>query len=262
MKIPLFLGLIASLSTPLNAAPGCHVTSPERQTALLELYTSEGCSSCPPTEAWLARLPEAGYDAQQLIPIALHVDYWDYIGWKDPYANPGFTQRQKLHASRNRLNTMYTPQLLLNGNDLRPRQRLKSALSAQKALASIQIELSAEYTRPSQITVTTRLASTTGRIPKRAKLYLALAENSLSSSIKAGENIGRKLRHEHVVRKLLGPRHAQAHTTMPIHTQPDWVKNKLELVAFVESDQGAVLQAVRLDLSSAECHPPEAIPSS
>ena len=256
MKTWLLPGLMSLFITPLNAAPACQISSPEQQAALLELYTSEGCSSCPPTEAWLARLSEADYSPRQLIPIALHVDYWDDLGWKDPFAKAAFTQRQKHHAQRNHSKTIYTPQLVLNGKDLRPRSRLESELKATSMHAPLQINLSAQYANNHQITLTTQLSSTKGNTLDDTRLYIAIAENGLSSSVKAGENTGRTLLHSHVVRRMIGPLPAQAQTTTSLQIKPDWVRDQLELIAFAESSDGKLLQAVRLGLADAGCTMP------
>ncbi len=93
--------------------------SPENRVVLLELYTSEGCSSCPPADQFLSSLESAGVSTEQLIPVAFHVTYWDYICWKDRFANPRFDKRQRELARKNELSTVYTPQFVLSGGDYR-----------------------------------------------------------------------------------------------------------------------------------------------
>ena len=85
--------------------------------ALVELYTSEGCSSCPPAERWLGGLP--ALPRHRVVPLALHVDYWDYIGWKDPYAKREFSLRQRKLSQLQRMALVYTPQVMLQGRDFR-----------------------------------------------------------------------------------------------------------------------------------------------
>src|SRR5512147_860634 len=112
--------VVLCLSFGSGQAMQCSAQSPGTTTALVELYTSEGCDSCPPADRWLSSLGAKGYTADRVVPIALHVDYWDYIGWKDPYAKQAFTARQRKMASLARAAFVYTPQVLLQGRDFRP----------------------------------------------------------------------------------------------------------------------------------------------
>src|SRR5690242_4097529 len=117
MKTFLFAVLAMSMATAQAAQ--CSARSGERTVALVELYTSEGCDSCPPADRWLSSLGPRGYGADRVVPIALHVDYWDYIGWKDPYAQARFSSRQRKLAQLTRSAIVYTPQVLLQGHDFR-----------------------------------------------------------------------------------------------------------------------------------------------
>ncbi len=223
--------------------------SPPHRTALLELYTSQGCSSCPPTESWLADLQKNGFSPEHVIPVALHVDYWDYIGWKDKFASAEHTLRQRRHVKQNDLNTLYTPQLILNGIDLRPRNKLKKGLASittQAAPANIQLQAVVSNKNLLDITCTVSLED---NVEKNLKLNLVIAENNLTTAIRAGENRGQKLRHEHVVRQMLEPTLV---TTEPrdeiLPLNPSWHHENLEIVAFIENDAGDVLQALVLPL--------------
>src|ERR1043166_3986063 len=89
------------------------------QTALLELYTSEGCSSCPPAETWLSRLKESPGLWKDFVPVAFHVDYWDYLGWRDPWASKSFSDRQRAYAKQWRSDSIYTPGFVLDGKEWR-----------------------------------------------------------------------------------------------------------------------------------------------
>ena len=116
------LFLAGALSVSMNvatAAASCSAVSGEHTTALVELYTSEGCDSCPPADRWLSSLGGGGQVPRSIVPIALHVDYWDYIGWKDPYANREFSLRQRKLSQLQRLALVYTPQVVLQGHDFR-----------------------------------------------------------------------------------------------------------------------------------------------
>ena len=92
--------------------------SGELQTTFIELYTSEGCSSCPPADRWLSQLKDDPTLWQDKVPIAFHVDYWDYIGWKDSLALPGNTQRQGQYKAENKIGFVYTPGFVINGQVL------------------------------------------------------------------------------------------------------------------------------------------------
>ena len=169
---------------------------------LVELYTSEGCSSCPPADRWLSRLTPG-----RVVPLALHVDYWDYIGWRDRYAQARFGQRQREMVARGGGRVVYTPQVMLDGRDFRAWHspaafdeavRRQSARPLQAKLALAVAGSAAEGWR----------ARLTGEVlPRkgRSEAYLVLYENGLGSDVAAGENRGARLRHDYVVRQWHGP---------------------------------------------------------
>ena len=119
MRAPLslFLFLVPAMlnadSMPLT------FTSGEQQVSLIELYTSEGCSSCPPADRFVRSLGKQDGLFSAFIPLAFHVDYWDYIGWADPYASPAFSERQRRYAQRQDISRVYTPGFFINGNEWR-----------------------------------------------------------------------------------------------------------------------------------------------
>src|ERR1043165_160036 len=115
MRFALFLLLLALEGAALAAS--CKAESGNRTVALVELYTSEGCSSCPPADRWLSGLAARGFGAGRVVPLALHVDYWDYIGWKDPYGRREFSLRQRKLSQLQRMALVYTPQVLIQGRD-------------------------------------------------------------------------------------------------------------------------------------------------
>ena len=117
MPLALALFLLAA-ALPAHAMQ-CSAHSGERTAALVELYTSEGCSSCPPADRWLSALGAQGAVPGRIVPLALHVDYWDYIGWTDPYAKREFSLRQRKLTQLQRLALVYTPQVMLQGRDFR-----------------------------------------------------------------------------------------------------------------------------------------------
>lgn len=193
----LSLGLVAllSLSTPMVFAAGssaCHAASPPTLTPVLELYTSEGCSSCPPADRWLSTL-KAAASAGKVVPQAFHVGYWDYIGWVDRFATPAHTTRQREIASLNRLRSIYTPQLVRNAQDWQ--DYAKALESTEPARASIALSRSAAGAYEATVTP---LAGANAW-----SAYWTVTEHGHSSKVKAGENAGETLAHDFVVRQYV-----------------------------------------------------------
>lgn len=227
------------------------VNSSEHKTALLELYTSEGCNSCPPADKWLGTLAENGYLEQQVIPIAFHVDYWDYLGWRDIYADPGYSKRQQRHVHHNRLSTAYTPQLILNGKNLRPSGLLASRLrDINQEKADIHISLRAERSSGKVVEVEATVTGQSDNIVKDSELFIALLTDKIISPVAAGENAGRKLTHHHVTRELLGPFKVHGKQATSIRQQLELPNQatfqESSIVAFVQTSKQEILQAVRL----------------
>lgn len=242
--------LIGLLYGSVASAAQCNAKSDKHRVALLELYTSEGCSSCPPADEWLSGLAARGFGADKVLPLSMHVDYWNYIGWKDPYSAPEYTQRQRQIAQRNRLRSIYTPQLVFNGRDYRSwrQQNLKLLLDEVNAWpAAADLALSWENTASLQLKakVTSTLHSTKA---DDATLFIAVYENRLRSDVRAGENSGRELKHDHVVRKMYAVPFAGKRTlakTIGFQLEPDWNRDNLGLAVFVQQQHtGEVLQAL------------------
>lgn len=230
------------------ALAACELRSGQKTAALVELYTSEGCSSCPPADRQLGRLREAlGPDAD-VVPLALHVGYWDYIGWKDPYAQAAFAKRQSWLVQANGQRTLYTPQFFVGGAELRARHTsLRDEVRRLNAVpAAATIELQAGLVSPDTLALNAR-ASSQGGGPTLA-LYVVLTESGLVSRVTRGENTGATLEHEHVVREWIGPVRLGADGVQLSREVPlasAWDRRKLELAAFVQDESsGRVLQAV------------------
>jgi hypothetical protein len=202
--------ITALLVVPLTvraAPPACEAASGPHTVAVLELYTSEGCNSCPPADHLVSSLPSSGLTADKVLPLGFHVDYWDYIGWKDRFANPAYSQRQHDLARAGGASIVYTPQFFLDGRDFRGGEnRLKSVIgevNGTPARASIRLALRQQS--PGQWDVVGRVHVPDGANAKDAVVYLALYENRLVSDVRAGENRGVTLKHDFVVRDWLGP---------------------------------------------------------
>lgn len=195
------------VALPAEAAK-CVAQSGERTTALVELYTSEGCSSCPPADRWLSDLGTRGYAPVKVVPLSLHVDYWDYIGWKDGFAKGEFSSRQRKLSVQQRQAFVYTPQVMLQGKDFRAWgsaafDQAVERINAQPAKARLGLEIEALDKKAMTVRVRADLADS-GFNPDAA-LYLAAYENKLASDVTAGENRGERLRHDYVVLEWLGP---------------------------------------------------------
>ena len=129
MRLRRWLILVLFMTAGVAIADGSDsitFQSAEQQTALLELYTSEGCSSCPPAETWLSRLTDSPQLWRDFVPVAFHVNYWDYLGWRDPWAARQFSERQRNYAAKWRSDSIYTPEFVLNGKEWRDWPAYKS----------------------------------------------------------------------------------------------------------------------------------------
>jgi hypothetical protein len=184
--IILLLGLSAVVATaePIKFSSGLN------RVHLLELYSSEGCSSCPPAEQWLSELRSSPGLWRDFVPGGFHVDYWDRLGWRDRFASKANTVRQYAYSSQWRSDTVYTPEFVLDDAEWRKSsgQNLP-VLSAERA-----VELAVAYTDDGTCRVT---FPATGKFD----VYVALLGNEISSDVRAGENQGRILRHDFVVLK-------------------------------------------------------------
>ena len=251
----LFAGLLLLLSAavPTHAAT-CRAESGVRTTALVELYTSEGCDSCPPADRWLSGLEGRGYGRDRVVPIALHVDYWDYIGWKDPYAKAAFSARQRKLAQVMRGKVVYTPQVLVQGQDFRrwytpAFDEAVARITAQAARARISVQLEDRRAGAFAVEATAELLDRAQRAD--GALYLASYENKLVSPVTAGENRGKTLAHDYVVFEWVGPvpfgpdGRISLRQTLPL--LPKAIRQHSGVVAFVQNRSSAeVLQALML----------------
>jgi hypothetical protein len=176
----------------MNAAPVAFQSS-EKQTSLLELYTSEGCSSCPPAEKWFSSLKTFPGLWKDFVPVAFHVDYWDYLGWRDPWASKSFSDRQHAYARAWRSDSVYTPGFVLNGREWRDWSGYKEPPKAPAAKAGV-LTVSSVDTNRWQVTFVHGPVGGTD-----FEVRAALLVGELISDVKAGENQGRLLNHDFAV---------------------------------------------------------------
>jgi hypothetical protein len=242
--------LIVSLF-PLVSAAECVTRSGPATAALVELYTSEGCSSCPPADRWLSRLKEAAGKGS-VVPLAFHVTYWDYIGWRDAFADERHTARQRARAGASGARYVYTPQVVLGGRDFRG---WSSAGAVARAIESINrrparadIEMRLQRLEGGKLAVQATATMPPGARTKDLALVIAATQDGLSSRVTAGENRGEKLRHDFVVRDFVEARpfsSERAVTSVTFLARGDWKPESMALAAFVQDVKtGDVLQAL------------------
>ena len=221
----------------------CSVNSGPTITPVVELYTSEGCSSCPPADKWASTLKGSNSVVQ-----AFHVGYWDYIGWVDRFAAPAYTQRQKDIAAKNNLRSIYTPQAVLDGKDW-PRWGGKPE---GKEPAKAAIALKQIGTDQFEASVTPVSGSTPGA---NWSAYWTVTEHGHNSKVLSGENKGEFLKHDFVVRQLVQAgdykatdNAAQKLTFRSIAPTPGHPR-QVNLVVF-DSKTGKTMQAVSLQCAA------------
>jgi hypothetical protein len=226
----------------------CDVKSGPGTTALIELYTSEGCSSCPPADKRLSQFPSREYGLQQAVPISLHFDYWDNLGWKEPFAQPRFSERQNWLVHANGHKTVFTPHFFVSGTEVRDwHANLSDELkrvNAQSAAANIQLR--GEAAGQGNFIVSASASARASDDP--VALFIAVTEDKLVSNVSAGENRGVTLSHDHVVRQWIGPvalTSGRGEVRQAITPRANWNPANLGIVGFVQDMKtGHVLQAV------------------
>src|SRR5689334_9420782 len=203
----ILLAVLSLFLVSAAEAQKCTARSGDKTAVLVELYTSEGCNSCPPADRWLSGLGKK-YPPEQVVPLALHVDYWDYIGWKDPFARREFSQRQRRLSQLQRASFVYTPQVLMQGRDFRawgqPEfDRALARINARPARASLELQILGTSPEALQLRLQAQVSDPAER--DTASVYVAAYESRLESRVSAGENRGRLLSHDYVVLEWQGP---------------------------------------------------------
>jgi len=211
---------------------------------LVELFTSEGCSSCPAADQLLSELvrtqPVPGV---RIIALSEHVDYWDHQGWKDPFSNALFTRRQQEHAGP-AASDVYTPQILVDGGaGIVGSDRAAVLKAIRDAAGTVKATIFAKWIdgdpRPLRIEL-----PADGRTA-RASVFLAVTEDGLQSSVKRGENEGRELKHDGVTRRLVEVGRADGtgafKRDVPVSMNSGWNLKNVHVVAFVQSPAGRIV---------------------
>lgn len=227
--------------------PGAAAPTP----VLVELFTSEGCSSCPPADQLLARLADAGVvDGAAILPLGEHVDYWDELGWRDRFSSAAYTARQQIYAHRFGGDGPYTPQLVIDGraecigSDAAAARRA-IARAASAAHGTVRLTVVGDRAR-------VEIDGLAQKATDRADVVLAVTEDRLRSDVTRGENHGRTLTHAAVVRRMekIGEAIGGAATVDHVLTlAPDWQRDRLHVVVFVQQRHaGEVLAAASAPL--------------
>lgn len=242
-----------SLATASYAGTACEVKSGAATAALVELYTSEGCSSCPPADRALSDLRRKMGQNAVLIPLALHVSYWNRIGWVDAYSQKSFDARQGQLLERARKRVAYTPQFFVNGGEIRAWDEalpeVIRKINAKPAPLTIALKATPLGTNKLQLEASASAPDTN----TEGSLYVAVSESALVTQVLRGENSGLTLKHDDTVRILLGPfelERGQARLYREVELPAGWRREHLQAAAFVQQTNGpGILQAV----STAQC---------
>ena len=211
----------------------------QKTPVMVELFTSESCASCPPAEKMLAKLErEQPFAEAELITLAFHVDYRDGFGWKDKYASPLFTQRQKVYDRKFRTGYIYTPQMVVDGDiEFTGSNEKKAEKAVEKSLKNKKAEIGLSFDKDGKLNVKI------SKVPEHsdATIYLAVAEDGINTRVRGGENSGKDLSHVSLVRSLNGlgrilSTQNSFEVEKNLYFEPDWKKENLRMVVFVQEN--------------------------
>lgn len=246
--IPLLLLLIL---VPFGAGSLPAAASDAARTPILmELFTSEGCSSCPPVDTWVAQIdasqPVAG---AEIIVLSEHVDYWDHDGWKDPFSSAAITARQQAYVHNLGLSDVYTPQIILDGAaELKPADAQQTSQSLTKAAGAPMTPVRLSSAAVAAATLTGHIEADGSALKKNADVFVAVAIDKTLTDVLAGENNGKKLVNIAVVKEMVkvGKLEKGKSFDQPFSVKlwPDADPANLRVIAFVqESGPGRVVGA-------------------
>jgi len=237
-RIAVFLvaGVLSAIA-PVRGTP-----APAPTPVLVELFTSEGCSSCPPADTFLQRLIDSQpFPDVQVIGLGHHVTYWDHQGWRDRFSSETLTDRQQRYGSALHVADIYTPQMIADGrfqfvgSDTRAgRRAIEQALAQPHGTIAISVQPGPANRLAIAVTASSLPSFTRG---DRGESVVAIAEDGLRSNVRAGENGGRTLVHAAVVRRLMtigDARGEQASARTEITLDRDWQRDNVRIVAFVQ----------------------------
>lgn len=239
LRTNLILVLAASGAVATSASAECTAQGASTRPRLVELYTSEGCSSCPPADEWLRHLPAEA----NLAALEFHVDYWDSLGWRDRFADPRYSTRQLHQARRDGGTGAFTPQVVLDGRNWPGWHRSEGRAQAATSLAAMRMMIAPGPALHVSVETTMEHPADAGAF----RNYVAITEDGLASQVRAGENRGALLRHDHVVRAFAGPLPLTAEADIKLPKDLDTAH--ATVVAFVQRESdGAVAQVLSCKL--------------
>lgn len=214
--------------------------APAVHTVLVELFTSQGCSSCPPADRLLTKLGQERDG--RVVPLSFHVDFWNHLGWSDPFSRADWTQRQVAYAKTFRLSNVYTPEAVVDGRMEMvgsDENRLGAAIKAAAALPSAEISLGLEPT-DSKVLVTADIDVPEALRGRKLDLMVAVFETTLVTNVGRGENSGRVLRNDYVVRSLeraariVAAAPDRVRKTAALALAREWKRSELGVAAFLQ----------------------------
>lgn len=256
LKKRLYLICLFSFLPVLAVAESWQAKSDDKQKAVIELFTAEGCGLCPAAERWVHQLPEQGITDEQLIVLGFHVDYLnDKKGWIDKFAKPLFSNRQKQLANLNLYQTVFTPEFFISGEVVHNWQG--HGVDAIEFINSFESEtdiaLQAEKTGQ-HLSISTNVTVEGDENRQHSKLYLAITEDNILSEIRGGDNIGATFNHQNLVRRWLGPFDLDVDGQTQLDTQLElkatWKQQDLTIVAIVQNlYDGYILQGLSMPLT-------------
>lgn len=252
----IFLGMLDLREGGPNVLPPFTTSN---DAVVVELFTSQGCSSCPPADRLLSKLGNDERLAGKVIPLSFHVDYWNHIGWTDPFSQKSWSQRQQNYAASFKSARIYTPQMVVNGrsefvgsDEKRALAEIRSAL-AQPAGVKLRAELTKNV--GDEIELRIRAESTDEIKSQTSQVLVAVFERGLTTSVKSGENARRTLHNDFVVRmlerafKIFPQAAASPGVVFRLKLNPSWKREHLGIAVFAQDETSmAIYGATALDL--------------
>jgi hypothetical protein len=227
------VAVIATLALTMHGAPPKLGPTP----VVVELFTSQGCSSCPPADALIHDIANDPALRGRVIPLAFHVDYWDRLGWRDPFSSAEWSQRQVRYANTMRLSSAYTPQAVVGGT--------REFVGSNHSALDVALEHASNDKPRGGVTLSIRrdgnslIATVHATVATTDDLMLAVTEDGLTTKIQHGENAGRTVTNDAIVRRLISVTPGQESVTIPV--DPAW--HNLSAAAFVQDRNTLAISA-------------------
>lgn len=254
-SIPLLVGCLFLLTGCQGPDSGAaDARTPDDTPVVLELFTSQGCSSCPPADALLSQFrAEKTIHGREVIVLSHHVDYWNRLGWTDPYSRPEASDRQEYYANKLKARGLYTPQIIVDGRQEmvgHNESKIRKAIAESKTVpdtipVTLQIQVDWKETNTMQITVIT-----SRELKEDELLYLLLAEDELNNSVPRGENANRTLSHDGVVHWMKPLKRSDLKPTVYKHFESGSMQanQNLRFVALVQSKDASISGAAQKEI--------------